>query len=460
MRAVISRAFRCSCFEVIKSEEIFLDWGNIACLAEFHTWQEDKTIPGSECKLVKKENFSTVVSTETTDTATIDDLDSRWQHVVRRRSFLKGVGMAGAALSAGTLLAPAGTAQTSSSRGKLSNGDVALLQFAAWAEIVESDLWTQYAELGGVGPSGGGAAQANEEFQGFIGGNPAYTLALQNLDGDMPQYITDNTDDELSHAAFLTAFLQSRGVEPVNLEPFRTLPSSQATGARQIKRITNLMNLNVDLSWYTRYRSGKNPDLGAAFKGPFVIANQPAIPLNDTDTPPSTNPTIPITGRDAERIQAIANTAGFHFAFIEQGGASLYPTLAFKATDPTVLRILVSIGGVEIDHFGLWHDKGGNAVSQPLAGVVDPVTGLTFPDLNNPATELTQTNKILPEPCSFISKNLPRCSVIRPTSTQNAGAVATVKAFTDDGLFNGQSGEFLELSMQLAIAADSVQRGF
>jgi hypothetical protein len=85
---------------------------------------------------------------------------------------------------------------------------------------------------------------------------------------------------------------------------------------------------------------------------------------------------------------------------------------------------------------------------------------LTFPDLNNPATELTQTNKILPEPCSFISKNLPRCSVIRPTSTQNAGAVATVKAFTDDGLFNGQSGEFLELSMQLAIAADSVQRGF
>src|SRR6202022_136980 len=175
--------------------------------------------------------------------------------------------------------------QNSSSTVKLSPGDVALLQFALWAELVEADLWTQYAELGGVRPSGGGEAQASEEFQGFIGGNPAYNLALQNLDGDMPQYITDNTDDELSHAAFLTAFLKSRGVVPVDLEPFRKLPSSKATGARQIKRITNLMNLNVYLSWYTRYRSGKNPDLGEAFTGPFVIANKPAIPLNDTATP-------------------------------------------------------------------------------------------------------------------------------------------------------------------------------
>src|ERR1700730_6703536 len=392
--------------------------------------------------------------------STSDEVQRHWQGVVKRRSFLSGIGMTAAALSAGALLPAESKAQSRSSSGRLSAGDVALLQFALWAELVESDLWTQYAELGGVGPSGGGAAQASEEFQGFIGGNPAYTLALQNLDGDMPQYITDNTDDELSHAAFLTAFLKSRGEVPLDLTPFKNLPSSQATGARQIKRITNLMNLNVDLSWYTRYRSGKNPDLGEAFKGPFVIANQPAIPLNDTDTPPSTNPTVPITGRDAERIQAIANTAGFHFGLIEQGGASLYPTLAFKATDPTVLRILVSIGGVEIDHFGLWHDKAGNAVNSPLAGVTDPVTGLTFPNLNNPATELTQTNKILPEPCNFISKNLPRCSVIRPTSTQNGGAVATVKAFTDDGLFIGQSDEFLELAMQLAVAADSVRRGF
>ena len=388
------------------------------------------------------------------------DFQRRWQGVVKRRSFLSGIGMTAAALSVDALLPIEGRAQARSNSSRLSPGDVALLQFALWAELVEKDLWTQYAELGGVGPSGGGKAQAEEEFQGFMGGNPAYNLALQNLDGDMPQYITDNTDDEISHASFLTAFLQSRGEAPLDLKPFRRLPSSLATGARQIKRITNLMNLNVDLSWYTRYRSGQNPDLGAVFKGPFVIKNQPAIPLDDADTPPATNPSIPITGRDAQRIQAIANTAGFHFAFIEQGGASLYPTLAFKATDPIVLRILVSIGGVEIDHFGLWHDKSGNAVSQPLAGVVDPVTGLTFPDLNNPATELTQTNKILLEPCNFIDENLPHCSVIRPTSTQLGGAVATVEAFFADGLFIGQPDDFHDLSMSLAVAADSVVRGF
>ena len=181
-----------------------------------------------------------VSSPEAAPSSTSDDFQGHWQDVVKRRSFLKGLGMAGATLSAGALLATEGRAQSSAGNDRLSRGDVALLQFALWAELVESDLWTQYAELGGVGPSGGGVAQANEEFQGFIGGNPAYTLALQNLDGDMPQYITDNTDDELSHAAFLTAFLKSKGEVPLDLEPFRKLPSSQATGARQISGLPTL----------------------------------------------------------------------------------------------------------------------------------------------------------------------------------------------------------------------------
>jgi len=182
--------------------------------------------------------------------------------------------------------------------------------------------------------------------------------------------------------------------------------------------------------------------------------------LNDSDTPPNQSQPVPPTTPQESRMQAIANTAGFHFAFIEQGGSSLYPTLIFKATDPEVLRILVSIGGVEIDHFGLWHDKAGNAVAQPLAGVTDPVTGLTFPDLNAHNSELDQTNLILPEPCTFINKNLPQCSVIRPTSTKNGGAVATIKAFTDDLLFMGQSPAFFKLVNQLAVEADSVRRGF
>jgi len=382
-------------------------------------------------------------SSEATNSSTEESVQHHWQGVVKRRSFLKGLGIAGATLSAGALLGTEANAQATRSSGKLSKGDAALLRFAAAVELIEADLWQQYNELGGV-----------------QGGNPAYIAALSNLDGDMPQYVADNTDDELSHAAFLNAYLISKGEQPVDLDAFRTLPSSQATGAKNIGRLTNLLKLNVDLSWYTRYRSGKNPDFGVKFQGPFTINNQPAIPLNDTDTPPNQPQPVPPATPQESRMQAIANTAGFHFAFIEQGGASLYPTLAFKATDVEVLRVLISIGGVEIDHFGLWHDKAGNAVAQPLAGVTDPETGLTFPDLNARNSELDQTNLILPEPCEFISKNLPQCSVIRPTLTQLGGAVATIKAFTDDLLFLGQSQSFFNLVNKLAVEADSVRRGF
>jgi len=392
--------------------------------------------------------------------ADLQNKDSNSSNVVPRRSFLKGLGIVGATLLPGSALLQA---QGANSSTRLSPGDADLLRFALWAELVESDLWTQYNELGGATAPNDGAPNV---------GNPPYKLALQNLDGDMPQYITDNNDDELSHAAFLNAYLLAHGAQSVDLDPYRRLPGSTATGVdptKKGKRLTNLLSLNVNLSWYTRYRSGQNPDLGAVINGPFKILNQPAIPLNDTDTPPTIvvpSPSVP-PGSPALRIQAIANTAGFHFAFIEQGGTSLYPTLALKASSEEVLRILLSIGGVEIDHFSLWHDKAGNAVSQPLAGVTDPETQLTFPDLNDPATlarlhlqlELTQTNKIQPEPCAFIqAEGLPACSVIRPTSTQLGGAVATVQSFTDDGLFDGQDDGFFDLSMQLATAADNVRR--
>jgi hypothetical protein len=397
---------------------------------------------------MKKDSSPSAVMSETNSpeanlSSAEEGVQQHWQGVVKRRSFLKGLGIASATLSASALLKAESSAQATRSSSKLSKGDAALLKFAAAAELIEADLWQQYNELGGV-----------------QGGNPAYIAALSNLDGDMAQYIADNTDDELSHAAFLNAYLISKGEEPVDMDVFRTLPSSQASGAKNIGRLTNLLKLNVDLSWYTRYRSSQNPDFGTKFQGPFTIENQPAIPLNDIDTPPNQPQPVPPATPQESRMQAIANTAGFHFAFIEQGGASLYPTLAFKATDPEVLRILISIGGVEIDHFGLWHDKSGNAVSQPLAGVTDPETGLTFPDLNALHSELDQTNLILPEPCTFISKSLPQCSVIRPTLTQNGGAVATIKAFTDDLLFLGQSQAFFSFVNKLAIEADSVKRGF
>src|SRR3989442_7619933 len=243
-----------------------------------------------------------------------DDLattvEARWRNVIRRRSFLKGVGIATAMLPAGALLATgvkAGVRAAGRDAGsRLTSGDVAILQFLAAAELIETDLWQQYNELGGVD-----------------GGNKAYIAALQNLDGDMPQYITDNTDDEISHAAFLNAYLKSRGAEPVNLDKFRTLPSSKATGAKQTGRLTNLQKLVVDTSWYTRYRSKENPDFGATFGQAVQINNEPAIPLNDTDTPPTQPQPAPPTTDPQRRMQAIASTAGFHFGYIEQGGSSL-----------------------------------------------------------------------------------------------------------------------------------------
>jgi hypothetical protein len=333
---------------------------------------------------------------------------------------------------------------------KLSKGDAALLRFAATAEFIEADLWQQYNELGG-------AVDHNDKPNP---GNPDYVAALSNLDGDMPQYISDNTDDEISHRDFLNAYLTSKGAQPVDFTAFETLPPTKAAGANQSKgRLTNLQTLTVDTSWYFRYRSTQNHDLGAKFPQLIDIVKQPAIPVHD--------------GNAASTIQAIANIAGIHFAFIEQGGSSLYPILAMNANDPEVLRILLSIGAVEINHFSLWHDKMGNAFAQPLAPLTDSVTGLTFLDFNNPAnqhngqlssadqvagSQMFQTNLILPEPCQFLNASLPACSIGRPSLSQNGGPVATIQAFTADGLFIGQPQAFLEQLMTLAQEAEGVRR--
>jgi hypothetical protein len=359
-----------------------------------------------------------------------DDLGFKWGQVVRRRSFLQGVGAAGAIMSGGKLLAD--------DDRKLPRGDVAILRFLAAAELVESDFWQQYNELGGV-----------------KGGNPAYKAALENLDSDMPQYVADNTDDEMSHAAFLNAYLMAKGEQPVNLDAFRTLPSSMATGASQnVKRLTNLSKLTVDTSWYTRYRSTKNPDFGATFPQAVNIVGEPTIPQSDGDTSP--DQVQPVT----PRMQAIANAAAFHFATFDAAGSSVYTNLSLNVTNQEVLRIVVSILGVEVNHFAVWHDKAGNAVSQPLAGVQDPETGVTFPDLNSTSPrEEFQTNLIFPEPCEFIAQKLPACSVIRPSLKQNAGAVATAMAIAASHIFDGQPQAFFNAVLGLAMAADAARRG-
>jgi hypothetical protein len=360
---------------------------------------------------------------------------------VSRRSFLAtgvavgvgaGLGRFGGAASA-LAAKPTSHRRDKPTSHHLSKGDEAILRFLAAAEIIEADLWQQYNELGGIqdGEVPGGS------------GSPAYVRGLEVLDSDMSQYIHDNTDDELSHFAFINAFLSSKGAQPVDLNRFRTLPSSKASGAQQIGRLTNLMELTVDTSWWTRYRSSTmNPDFGDSFpeavpglsKGKF-----PAIPRDDKDLGPEAH------------IQAIANTAGFHFGFIEQGGTSLYPQLAQRVSDREVLRVLLSIGPTEAMHFQTWHDKAGNAPA-----LTDPTNGLVFPNLNEPpfGGEEFQTNLIMPEPTIFLQKKFPAVSIVRPTETKGA-AMGAVNALTADGLFIGQSQEFFDALKKLASAADA-----
>src|SRR6266567_2382875 len=367
------------------------------------------------------------------------------QHATSRRSFLRtGLAVGGAGAIGAALVVNGVPAFAEESSGGLTPGDAAILRFLSAAEILETDFWQQYNELGGIQDS---------EVPGGSG-SAAYTAALKVLDGDMDQYIHDNTEDEFTHFTFINAYLVSKGADPVNLDTFRTLPSSKATGAQQIGRLTNLMQLTVDTSYWTKYRSRtKNPDFGDTFPPavPGLLQLQfPAIPRTDADLKgfkAGNTPTIP------DHLQAIANTAGFHFAFIEQGGTSLYPSLAQRVTHPEVLRILLSIGPTETQHFQTWQDKAGNA--PPLT---DPTNGLVFPDLNNPPSEDTQTNLIMPEPTIFLSRKFPVVSIIRPTQTEGA-AMGALKALTDDGLFIGQSDEFFALLRKLAKQADASRHG-
>jgi len=359
---------------------------------------------------------------------------------ISRRSFLgKSLAVGAGTIGAG-LLSGIRTAEAS---GGLTPGDAALLRFAAAAEILEADFWIQYNELGGI---------QDDEVPGGSG-NPDYTEALEVIEDEMRDYIHDNTDDEITHHQFLNAYLVSKGAAPANLDPFRTLMGSTATGVNPDligHRLTNLTQLTVDTSWWTRYRDDShNPDLDPNHVFPQAVptlgVNQhTAIPRTDADT------------TDPNFLQAIANTAAFHFPTIEQGGNSLYPALALRATHTEVLRILISIGPTETMHFQTWSDVAGNA---PPLTAIDPVTGVsvTFPDLEV-EDELFDKALIMPEPCPFLDESLPICSVIRPTKTEGV-AMGTLQFLTDMGLFIGQSPAFFAFMAELARLADHARAG-
>jgi hypothetical protein len=215
------------------------------------------------------------------------------------------------------------------------------------------------------------------------------------------------------------------------------------------------MQLTVDTSWWTRYRSAtNNPDLNpTAFEQaiPDLHNGQfPAIPRTDDDL------------RGDKHLQAIANTAAFHIPTVEQGGGSLRLAMAQKATSVEALRLLISMGPIELMHFHTFSELAGHAPT-----LTDPTNGLTFPDLNSgvdpnngatgaPVPESFQTNLIMPEPCPFIDASLPPCSVVRPTKATATGAL---KFLTAMGLFIGQSDAFFTFLTDLATAADAAQRG-
>jgi hypothetical protein len=387
-----------------------------------------------------------------------------------RREFLTNGMVAAGAATMGAALLPGTSpafAREEDDHAPVTKGDIAILTFLSALEQVEADLWIQYAELGGGTNQGLSPIDLQQNGQKIVTGlAPAYITGLLVLDGDMPQYIVDNTDDEISHHAFLNNYLQSKGAKTIDLSHFAILPPSQVTGVPQKGRLTNLKQLTIDTTWWTRYRSAtKNPDLGGTFENavPDLAKGQhPAIPLNDGDL------VLDSHGNISNHLQAIANTAGFHFAFIEQGGSSLYPVLAQKVTNLEVLRVLLSIGGSEIMHFQTWQDKAGNAtnitdgdLSFPnLNNGVDPNNGAT----GNDVADQFQTNLIMPEPTVFLSPKLGPVSIIRPTSTQRGGAVASVVSFVEDGLFldpatNKNTG-IVDALMHLAEEADEARRRF
>jgi hypothetical protein len=296
-------------------------------------------------------------------------------------------------------------------------GDIAILQFLCAAEQIETDLWEQYAQLG-------------QE-------NPAYAAALQEiLDPDIVTYAADTSDDEHSHDLFIAAYLSSIGVTPVDLTPFKTIPSPNVKGGNGTFRLTNLTSLSIDTSYYTRYHNGLNPDQGDVIPQLATIKKQSAIPTINKELPGD--------------LVGMAGVAGLHFAAIEQGGSSLYNTSLLQVSSVEVLQIVASIYATEAIHFAIF-----NEVLENYPGYDNGKSTLVIPDLTNGKHNSAH---VMATPCKFLSPKFPLCSVIRPGTPANSGAVATATALVNQGLFTGQTPAFFNAVVALAKAADAAVR--
>ncbi|MGE3290648.1 MAG: ferritin-like domain-containing protein [Geminicoccaceae bacterium] len=353
-----------------------------------------------------------------------DSLQPLSPHAQERRTFLRTAGqIAAGGLAAAPAIAltrsAAGQAPAAQGAGPVPTGypigrDVAVLRFLAAAEQIETDLWQQYAEL----------AQNNH----------GYSEALEKIDDDLGIYSVDVTEDELSHARFINAYLKSIGEHPVDLSRFATIMPPPVDGLRQVGRLTNLTRLSIDTSYYLRYRSAENPDFGFVPPQIATIRGRPAIPTRN--------------GLSDRELSGIAQTAAFHFPSIEQGGTSLYDQFAPVIRSNEVVRIVSSIYATEAIHYAIFRDS--------LTGVTGFDSGdgtLMIPNLTEGRHE---SSRVMPRPCDFLRRGLPKCAVIRPSSTALAGARATAGALKRSGLFTGQSPAFFAALGALADAADGI----
>ena len=316
--------------------------------------------------------------------------------------------------------------------GALTKRDVAILRFFSAIELIESDLWQQYDEFGGVtdGPQ-----------------NP-YQLALQFLDGDGSQYVTSNTLDEISHSTYLNAFLESECADPVDFDRFRMLRGSWSTIAQKIGRLTNLKHLDIDTTWCARYRQVEDPDFKSSSLKAIRIVNRQAIPRSDADFD------------GPSHVQAIANTAAFHFGYIEYLVSSLYATFSHKLKRAKVLKVAMGIGGNEIAHFLEWVDFAGNAVQWPpfqSDHLPSPMDGFDLSlNTNSKVVEPLECRGVnFPIPPDVTCEFLNDCAALLPLETRFGGAVNTINHFSQNGIFVGQSPEFLRTILQMAEEADS-----
>jgi hypothetical protein len=337
--------------------------------------------------------------------------------ITNRRNFLR----AGAAASAALAITGVTnvTAQvTNNDLDLVTDGDIAILQFLAAAEILEDDLWQQYDEL--------------------AENHVAYNQALRRIDRSLVRYINDDRDDERSHHLLINAVLQRIGQRRgrnlvVNLDPFKVIPPPNVSGIAPSPRITNLKNLNVDTSWFNRYRSPQNPDLPPAPGATAQLVNivgRATVPLSNNQS--------------ANEIQLAAHCAAFHFAAIEQGGASLYNGLIDAVISPVARAIVAAIGPTELYHFVGFHKSLENLPAFSASG-------LSFPNLRD-SRQVSEA--IFPEPCAFLDASLPLCSVVRPRTNANSGPLAAATGLAQSGLFEGNP-NFVAAAVQLAQAAES-----